>query len=126
MRGKDRHLFFRSKGSRADPVLTSASANGRIVGTLDSAPNQSYEIDFYAGEKCDESGFGEGKTYLGSAGVTTDGSGSAVIDVTLNGVTPAAGDSVTATATSAGGSTSEYSACAVVEGGETEEGADGI
>ena len=53
-----------------------------------------------------------GGEYLGSAGVTTDAGG----DVTFSAVLPlrtvAAGVGVTATATSPGGSTSEFSLCA--------------
>ena len=95
------------------PVITSAS-NGRIRGTLDSKPNAAYTIDFYSNDECDQpSGFGEGKTWLGTSMVTTDGAGRVDIDATLS---VAAGTGVAATATDAENNTSEFSQCFAVGG----------
>ena len=94
------------------PVLNLATSNGsttRVAGLLNSEANQSYIIDVFANEACDPSFFGEGKTYLGSFPVTTDGSGSASFDEILSaGANEPNG--ITATATGDNG-TSEFSYC---------------
>src|SRR5437660_1516726 len=54
------------------PVLTSATSNGTtttIEGTLNSTPGTSFRIEFFASDACHQSGFGEGKTFLGAATV---------------------------------------------------------
>ena len=95
------------------PVTTSAS-NGRVRGTLDSRANAAYTIDFYSNDECDQpSGFGEGKTWLGSTMITTNGAGHAEIDAAL---TVPAGSGVAATATDADNNTSEFSQCFAVGG----------
>jgi len=84
-----------------------------LVGSLNSQSNRSYRIEFFANPDCDDFGYGEGRTFLGSANVTTDGTG----NVNFNVVSPvplATGDVVTATATDPFGNTSEFSACAPV------------
>ena len=55
-----------------------------------------------------KSNFGEGKTYLGSVTVTTNGSGNASFNATLS-VPVTVGAFVTATATSSTANTSEFS-----------------
>ena len=82
------------------------------AGALDSAAGQVYHVDFFASPSCNPSGNGEGKTFLGSSDVTTDGSGHAAFSVPL----PAASGVVTATATDPNGSTSEFSACQAITG----------
>ena len=62
------------------PVITSASFGGGMVtlsGTLDSVPNTGFRIEFFSNTEGDPSGFGQGKTFLGSTIVTTNGSCSA-------------------------------------------------
>jgi hypothetical protein len=95
------------------PELTAVNTSGTVVdGVLDSVPSSNFSIDLYASEACDPSGHGEGSSWLGSDVVTTNASGDAVFSITL--ATPApAGSFVTATATDAGGSTSEFSECLV-------------
>ncbi|HET8948840.1 MAG TPA: hypothetical protein VFQ07_17815 [Candidatus Polarisedimenticolia bacterium] len=97
------------------PVLQAATCAGGITGLLDSTPGASFTLEFYNSPACHPSGFGEGETSLGLANVTTDAAGQAAF-----GVVPAGfmvpGKVVTATATSAGGSTSEFSACVTVAG----------
>lgn len=91
------------------PIITSvATVSGRTVikGTLNSIPNSSYTIHAYRSRAPHASGFGEGETFLGSASVTTDGSGNASFEV--NTALVPAGSSITATATGAWG-TSEFS-----------------
>jgi titin len=101
------------------PILTSAvNGSTTITGTLDSAPNTTYRIEFFANTACDGSGAGEGETFLGSADRTTDGGGHAVIDATFPS-TVGAGGIITATATDPGGNTSEFSNCVTVTGPAT-------
>ena len=101
------------------PDLASADASATsitVAGSLDSTPSSAFTIDFYASSACDPSGFGEGEVFIGSTGVTTDGAGFALFSTTMP-VVVSPGWVVTATATDALGSTSEFSACATVEAG---------
>jgi hypothetical protein len=92
----------------------------RIEGTLNSTASSTFTLDFYANPACDTSGNGEGKTYLGSASVATAANCVATFTgenaITLAGVTVAAGQVITATATDSSGNTSEFSACLLVTG----------
>jgi len=98
------------------PLIASAVTNGpsggstTIQGTLDSAPNTQYAIDFYADAAClrRPQGFREGQSYIGSDTVTTDGSGHAIINTVLP-IALGPGDRVTATATDPLNNTSEFS-----------------
>jgi CSLREA domain-containing protein len=96
------------------PLVTSyapaAGGGTRARGSLDSRPNMTYALDFYANSTCDGSGQGEGQALLGSASVTTDGAGHAAIDTTLPAL-PSALPVLTATATDPSGNTSEFSPC---------------
>jgi hypothetical protein len=93
------------------PVLTAAvpGASTSIAGTLNSLPNTTFTIDFYASAIADPSGYGEGQRYLGSVTVTTDGSGNASFSTTLTAAT-GMGEVIAATATDPGGNTSEFAA----------------
>ena len=101
------------------PTINSAVKSGSnllIEGTLNSTANSTFTLDFYANDACDPSGNGEGKTYLGSANVMT--AGNCIADFTGANhitITPpsevTSGQRVTATATDANGSTSEFSSC---------------
>jgi uncharacterized repeat protein (TIGR01451 family) len=93
------------------PVLSSAVTDGssiRIQGTINSTSSATFTLEFFNSAAADPSGNGEGKTYLGSADVTTDGSGDASIDETFVAVVPV-GAFITSTATDATGNTSEFS-----------------
>ncbi len=95
------------------PVLNSANSNGittSIQGTINSAPNTTFLIQFFANISCDPSGFGEGQTFIGSATVTTDSNCSASFTATLP-VSVGADKVITATATDPTNNTSEFSAC---------------
>ncbi|HNP29217.1 MAG TPA: DUF4347 domain-containing protein, partial [Nitrospirales bacterium] len=101
------------------PMVTSANSNASgttIVGTLNTNASLNYRIEFFANRpSIADSPNGEGERYLGFTTVTTDGSGNASFNLTLNGVWINAGDLVTATATRdlGGGSygdTSEFAA----------------
>src|SRR5262249_18403031 len=68
------------------PILTAVSVSGggtTITGTLNSLPNSSFLLQFFANLEADPSGFGEGKRLLGSATVTTDGSGNASFTIAI-------------------------------------------
>ncbi len=91
--------------------VTNDTGNGVIVaGTLSSAANTSYALDFFSNLDCDTAGSGEGRTYLGSASVTTDGTGNQSFNFRLPNTT-LVGRYVTATATDPFGNTSEFSPC---------------
>ena len=93
------------------PALTTAvSATKVISGTLLSTPSSSFTVDFFKSNSCDPSGNGEGATYLGSATVLTDAAGLGEFGFGV-GTAFAAGNRITATATSGSGNTSELSAC---------------
>ena len=94
------------------PVLGSACTLGgttTVSGTLNSTANAAFEIDLYANQAVDPSGFGEGQRFLMTLSVQTDASGNAGFSVTLPAPLPT-GEQVTATATDADGNTSEFSA----------------
>lgn len=99
------------------PVLNSASTSGgsiAITGTINSIANSPFTIEFFANPGLDRSGFGEGKTYIGSVGVVTDASGNASFNPFFvdAGYT---GQFITATATDAARNTSEFSAAVATD-----------
>jgi parallel beta-helix repeat protein len=100
------------------PALASAVSDGGatvVTGNLNSTAGSVFNVDFYASPAPDASGSGEGKRYLGSASVTTNGGCLAPLNVTLS--TPNVGTLfITATATNAAGSTSEFSAAVKATG----------
>ncbi len=92
------------------PVLTHAllGSNQTIVGgTLQSAAQARYRIEFFANPAGDASGHGEGKRFLGAIEATTNAAGQATFVATLP-VVLQAGEFVTATATDSQGNTSEF------------------
>ena len=94
------------------PVLTSAMSQGgmtTIAGSLQSAANTTFRIEFFASD-VDPLGLpAEGQQFLGFVNVSTDPSGNASFNVTLS-VAVSNGRLVTATATDPVGNTSEFSA----------------
>ena len=97
------------------PIITSAaplspSSGTHVLGTLRTTPSTTFDLDFYSNSACvpHPHDFLQGRTYLGSTQVTTDGSGVAAIDVTLT-PTIQPGEQVSATATDPSGNTSEFS-----------------
>ena len=94
------------------PVLNGITDNGSTIdigGDLNSTPNTSFTLEFFANITCDPSGYGEGETPLLTSIVTTDGSGNASFNVPT---AAPVGQFITATATDPTGNTSEFSACA--------------
>lgn len=92
------------------PVLTAVTLSGdvaTITGTLSSAPNSTYYIDFFTSQIWDPTHYGEGQKYLGSITVTTDATGNASFTATESGV-PSGFDYFASTATDSSGNTSEF------------------
>ncbi|MDR3639531.1 MAG: MBG domain-containing protein, partial [Isosphaeraceae bacterium] len=103
------------------PVLTQAVTDGahlQVSGSLNSTPNTTFRIEFFANPVADPSGHGQGQTYLGFANVTTDSSGNATIAVQLQAIV-APGQAISATATDAGGNTSEFAQDVAATAGST-------
>jgi hypothetical protein len=95
------------------PVISSAQASsGMISGALNGPANATFTIEFFSNTACNASGNGEGAVFLGSASVTTDGTGNIIFAVPVAGLV--LGNTITATSTDAIGTTSEFSACVPV------------
>jgi Ca2+-binding RTX toxin-like protein len=93
------------------PLLSNLSVlNGeiRVGGTLDSVANGGYTIDFYSSPTPDPSGYGQGKTYLGSVASTTFAGGDSSFLFRYTGLL-ALNSAITATVTDSAGNTSEFS-----------------
>ncbi len=93
--------------------LAQNGATTRVAGVLHSSPLSSFTLDFYAITEADPSGHGEGDRWLGSGVVTTDETGNGSYEFILDAATNA--ERITATATNANGSTSEFSQSLYVE-----------
>ena len=92
------------------PVLSSAvSGKGgtTITGTLNGAAETTYLIQFFSNPTADPSGYGQGKTLIGSITVTTDVNGNASFNATFSTVIPV-GQFISATATDPNDNTSEF------------------
>lgn len=89
-------------------VISASGGDDTVSGTLTSAANASFRLEFFGNAAYDASGFGQGGDFLGSELVTTNASGVATFSFTY---APVAGDTLlTATATNlASGNTSEFS-----------------
>lgn len=93
------------------PLITSfvPGTVTNVNGTLSSAPNTTYELEFYANQGCHASGSGEGSRSLGKTSATTDGSGNLSFSAQVGSSN--ANETITATATDPNGNTSEFSPC---------------
>ncbi|MCI0437791.1 MAG: PKD domain-containing protein, partial [Chloroflexi bacterium] len=105
-------------GKQNHPVLERAANTGAttiVEGRLDSLPNREYRLQFFTSPEIDVSGYGEGKTLLGSTTVNADADGFASFSVELPVFLPK-GAPVTATSTRIGAdrNTSQFSARVVV------------
>jgi parallel beta-helix repeat protein len=104
-------LVYGPNGLQNHPVLTSAVISGgttTVSGTLNGAASTAYTVEFFANPVASPSGFGEGEVFIGSATVTTDGSGNQNFALPLPVSLPP-GWSVSSTATDPGHNTSEFS-----------------
>lgn len=93
------------------PVLTlaaSSSSGTAVSGTLNSRPATAFTIEFFSSPSSDVSGYGEGRTFLGSSVVSTDAAGNASFAGAFAAQVPI-GHVLTATATNFANSTSEFS-----------------
>jgi hypothetical protein len=93
------------------PVITQAvfDSQGTVVdGTLAGSPFTTYNIDLFASDALDPSGFGEGQTFLETIKVFTDETGTAQLHDRLEMAVPV-GQYITATATDPAGNTSPFS-----------------
>ena len=100
------------------PVLATSSSwssNGSVVlnGTLQSRPNASFTIEFFANHSLNAAGFGEGEVYIGSTAAVTGPNGVVTFSFVVPTSNPLGDGSTsayfTATATNAAGQTSEFS-----------------
>ncbi len=82
----------------------------RITGSLDSNPDRTFRLDFYANPACSSSGYGEGRFRIGGTELAIGPDGPADFDVTLDPL-PSGSRYVSALATAPDGSTSEFSPC---------------
>jgi len=80
-----------------------------IDGHINSRPGKNYTLEFFASKLADDTGYGEGQTYLGSATATTADDGSALFTNLTFPYQTIFGDVITATATDPDGNTSEFS-----------------
>ena len=97
------------------PIVSSAAAlspssGTHVQGVLHSVPSTTFDLDFFANDACipHPHDFLQGRTYLGSGQVTTDGTGTGAFSVDVPG-TIQPGERVSATATDPNGNTSEFS-----------------
>jgi hypothetical protein len=93
------------------PVITAATpsgANTTITGTLNSTASSAFTIDLYSSPSPDGSQFGEGRTYVGSTTLSTNGTCTGSFSVSLP--TPLDSPIWSATALDVNGNTSEFSA----------------
>ena len=72
------------------PIIASATQVGgdlHILGTLNSHPSTTFDLDFYSNPACARfpHDYLQAQEWIGATQVTTDGSGIAAIDVTLAG-----------------------------------------
>lgn len=104
------------------PSLTSAVLGTSTVvsGALNSTAGAAFRIEFFENAAADASGFGEGRNFIGSINVITNGSGNATINTALPAIVPA-GRVITAVAIhDSGGNTSEFSAGVIVTTTDTD------
>jgi parallel beta-helix repeat protein len=94
------------------PALTSVNSAFSalsVSGTLNTKAGAAYRLEFFATPTWDATNIAEGKIFLGSTNLTTDGSGHAAFTAAIN-ATPDTNYLITATATDPAGNTSEFSA----------------
>ncbi len=92
------------------PTISLAQTDGTtttVQGSLNSIPNTSFLLQFFASSSASLSGFGQGQLLLGSDTVMTNAAGLANFTYPISAATPA-GDFISATATDPTGNTSEF------------------
>ncbi|MGD0172998.1 MAG: right-handed parallel beta-helix repeat-containing protein [Anaerolineales bacterium] len=108
-----------ANGRQNFPTVQSAFISGDndvVMGTMHGAANTTYQIEIFANDACDPTGYGEGQRFMVDTTATTDGAGEAEfhggISVSSFLLTP--GMFTTATATDPDGNTSGFSQCVEV------------
>jgi len=96
------------------PVITSvftdsSTSSTTVQGTLNSTPNSSFTVDVFYSTVCTTTSR-QGVAFAGTGSVSTDDSGDGSFSLVFPTAVPS-GTYVTATATDASGSTSEFSDC---------------
>lgn len=97
-------------------LVTNTTAGVQIQGRLDSTPNTTFRLEFFANSACDPSGHGQGELFIGFTNITTGADCTNNFSVTFARLL-STGLVVTATATDPDGNTSEFSACHPVTAG---------
>lgn len=100
-----------ANGLQNYPVLTSATIQFSaltVQGAFNSRPLAVYRLEFFATPTWDATNTPEGKMFLGSTNVTTDGSGNVSFTASFANA-PATNLLITSTATDTNGNTSEFS-----------------
>ena len=90
------------------PAVTGVTTSGSstvISWTLNSTPNTTFAVDFFANTAPNPSGFGDGRTFLTTNSFTTDGDGNVSFNLTVSSTNKY----ISATATSSTNNTSEFS-----------------
>ena len=102
------------------PVLQEAQAGSNVWvrGSLNSIPNRTYLVQFFANPTVDSSGYGEGEIFLGNTWVALGGSCSTNFTCTLPVAVPV-GYWISATATDPANNTSEFAACIQASAADT-------
>ncbi len=100
------------------PVLTLAQSDGTtttIAGSFYSTPNTNFLLQFFSSPVEDYTGYGQGKTLIGSDEALTDSNGNVTFNIPIDaGSIP--GQFVSATATDPSGNTSEFAQDVQVQG----------
>ncbi|MBI5385177.1 MAG: hypothetical protein HZA90_10875 [Verrucomicrobia bacterium] len=94
------------------PVLTEvvAEVGTRIRGSLNSVPNRTYRLQFFANPAAHSTGYGEGRFFLGETMLSLGAACDQTFTVSLPASVPAGFEIITATATEGTNNTSEFSA----------------
>jgi CSLREA domain-containing protein len=98
------------------PTAREFEIEGSVTGASDEP--ETVEVDIYGSPECDESGAGEGQTFLGTADVPVEG-GPKTFTSTVPVEVPRDDTAITATMTTEAGATSEFSFCADYEAPST-------
>jgi uncharacterized repeat protein (TIGR01451 family) len=88
-------------------AVSSGTTGTTVAGAMQGAPNTVEQLQFFANDVADPSGFGQGQKYLATIPVKTDSGGNALIDTVLP-VTLLSGQFLSATATDPNNNTSQF------------------
>ncbi len=96
------------------PVISNVTIESatavQVSGSLNSEASKTYRLEFFANARCDKSGNGQGKSFIGFKDVSTSAANNVSFGP-LPFVVPANHHVITATATDPNGNTSEFSLC---------------